>query len=411
MVSELCLLVCDSIQSKTILIFILANSEFANQPQIIPSQTNLPQTGPPLTQISFENGTTVTIPVIPGTQIDVSLQGVNTSDEDKTSEEISSEEEDSVGEELAGVTGNSETEMQNKPATSTPTFNGPYPFGNSFLPFPNFQYNGFTNGLPLNGFPNGLPPNGFPNGIPTNGFPNGIPPNGFPNGIPPNFAGAQQLQFPAQFPPQFPPQNYFGQGPFKQHNIQVEKVTSPGKIPERLPHERAPEPFKRPENEDNSSDESSEDTEIKEQPNSQSTSYPNQDSNNNRFPQNIPPQYANYFNTLNPNQYYPNNGNSFNGNNPYQQYQPQFSSNSQFNPYNFQQNTIPFTNPQFNGNVNQGFNNLNLKKQQHVKHKPYNKNRGHPGAHVEVMKHQEHGDDMMNSSDENVKDNAYETDN
>lgn len=303
-----------------------------------------------MTQISLENGTTVTIPVIPGTQIDVATGTINPGEEESESSE-EEEEEGIVGEEPDEVESSEEsaepeTQNSNKPSTAKPQNNAspnngyPNPYANPYLQFP------------FNGYPN-------------------VPPFNPYFGATPQFGA---------------PQNYFNH---------------PGvKKPARAPAERAPSPEHTPasmkdENEQTSSEGISEEesgegnTENGNQVNvpdgsngSQTVSTPNKPNKNkisadrvvnNQTPPNFQSPYFNYFNTFNPNQFYQNNANAFNGANANNrpEYQQQFvASNPQFNgfnPYNFPQNANPFGNPQFNGFPYQGG---NIKKQKN-KNRPY----------------------------------------
>lgn len=313
--------------------------------RIIPFDSGLP-----VTQISLENGTTVTIPVIPGTQIDVATGTINPGEDESDSSE---EEEEIVGEEPDEVESNEEsaepeTQNNDKPSMAKPQSNGspnngyPNPFANPYLQFP------------FNAYPN-------------------VPPFNPYFGATPQFGA---------------PQNYFNY---------------PGsKKPARVPTERAPEhtpASMKDGNEPTSSEGNSEEelgggnTENGNVPDGsngvQTVSTPNKPTKNkinadrvvnNQIPPNFQSPYFNYFNTFNPNQFYQNNANGFNGANANNrpEYQQQFvASNPQFNgfnPYNFPQNANPFGNPQFNGFPNQG---VNIKKQN-------NKNRPH-GSQIQPV--------------------------
>lgn len=334
----------------------------------------------PFTSISLENGTTITIPIIPGTQIDVATGTVN-ADEieagrneegdtepqngeyDKVEEAEESSRADQPKDEKSQ--GANAVPPQTQPITDdtnamniiTPTSNAPSTDASSAIEpttttAPAKPHIPPNNGPPNNGAPNPFvnpflqypqfPFNNYPNAQPFAGYPNGAAFSGYPNGFP------------------YPPPNFYNQP--------VKKKPQRGSTDKLQPHTERVSDSSQEDTEDNSEedDEDGNDSGTDDQSNGSNTmsssntpqkNTANMDQTKNGLPPNYPqpnPNYPywNYFNSFNPNQYYPIAPNALNGAkkpNAAPQFN-QFASNPQFNQFNPQNFQPPLNNynPQYN---------------------------------------------------------------
>lgn len=310
----------------------------------------------PTTSISLENGTTITIPILPGTQIDVATGTINTAHDAQNDAEFMDdvEEEDS-----------DESEIQNnmKPfgglneqvALKPNTPQNHHPFANQFVQYPNFAFN--PNALQL--------------------------PHGSQFSQPPNFPQSHHYPHSPQFQqsvgPLGPPQNFFQQ-PFKlPSSPMVVKPPESSNAPAQMSSQETNESEEN--DEPNVGDAKAVTPSNAAEPTATATDATPQKTQEppaNQIPPHLLP-YFNYFNAFNPNQYYQGN---FNGgvkspdaapqypapNQPFQQFNPQY------NPYNFhpqppqpQPQPQPQPPPNYYNNPqltpNQGALNSNRKKQ------------------------------------------------
>lgn len=331
----------------------------------------------PTTSISLENGTTITIPILPGTQIDVAAGTINASpDKDAQNDgDVMDDVEDDLNEEEVQINKRPSSESTatapqaaGKP-NGPPNHNNPHPYANQYLQYPNFAFN--------------------------------------PNA--PQFAQSQNYPHSSHFhqspqnphgygsssgPSPYSPPHYFNQ-PIPNAPTRTVNVKSPSKGSASQPSQdknnkdepSADDAETQPESENQSSTESPASDDSKSTMPTSSIPQKNQEPSKNQIPSNYVHPYYNYFNTYNPNQFY--QGQLSGGKNPNipQQYSDpnqQFNQfNPQYNPYNFQPPPNYYNNPQIPTSQNiMGSN----KKKHKVKHRP-NENENQPSTESNTFKH------------------------
>lgn len=329
----------------------------------------------PTTSISLENGTIITIPIVPGTQIDVAAGTINTSpDKDVQNDaDVMDDVEDDLNEsEMQNSKKPSDASAATKPHAS-PNRNGLNPFANQYLQYPNFAFNPNA--------PQFAQPQNFPQ---SQNYPHSSQFHQSPQN--PHAFGASASSSPSSFPP-----HYFNQA-FPNAPPRTLVVKAPHVPKGTAPVSNQYENNKDEPRVDGTENESQSNTESPASDSTLSTMPPpnipqkNQEPSKNQIPSNYSP-YFNYYNTFNPNQYYPNNFNGGKNPNIPQQYSApnqQFNHfNPQYNPYNFQPPPNYYSNPQLSSN--QGVMNSNKKKQK-VKHRP-NENENESTTESNTVKH------------------------
>lgn len=311
----------------------------------------------PTTSISLENGTTITIPILPGTQIDVAAGTIPVKDEEKDSQndaEITDDVEEDTEEDTEEDSNESEMQSDKEPPESStasvaqtaakpnarPNHN-PYP--NRYVPYPNFAFD----------------------------------PNAPQFSQPPNFPQSQYYSHPTQFHPfpNAPPHTLIVKSPI------LPKTDAPKSNQEKNSKDDEPRGDVS-ESENQSSTGSSASISLQK----------NQEPSKNQIPSNYMP-YFNYYNTFNPNQYYPSNVNGPNGVRIGPNYQAQYPNqfNPQYYPYNFQpppsqpQPQNHYANSQLSSN-RAVLNPRPNRKKQKVKHRPNDNNENQSTTESNAMK-------------------------
>lgn len=292
----------------------------------------------------MENGTTITIPILPGTQIDVTAGTINTSLNDKEvqsdAEVLDDVEEDSDESDLQKNKKPKPSDESSEPIASKPSHTNLNPFANQYVPYPNYAFNPNAQQFPQNA----------PNYPQSHNYPHHTQQYHQSPGVSPSSSHPQQTYF----------HQTFGNVPH---------LSNGGVRPSNQGSDSSEE--------DNDNDEvdSEEETQQSNAPGPSAAASGRPQKNHqptvtNQIPSNLVPYYS-YYNGYNPTQYYQTN---FNGAVKNPNIPPQYSvpnqQYNQFNPYNYQPSSSSYySNPQYTPNLQAVTTNSNKKKQK-VKQRP-----------------------------------------